>query len=81
MSDYNTNYTLAKDTAKTVQLYHHEQVPFHSFSRPMHTMANLASPPMKQDMPTQNPASGDLQDIIYSYQSQPELLKLILLRT
>jgi hypothetical protein len=64
MSDYN----YSKD--KAVPLYHHEQVPFHSFPR-------QSSPAtLKQE---QVPVSGDLQEIIYSYQSQPELLRLILL--
>ncbi|CEP18216.1 hypothetical protein [Parasitella parasitica] len=89
MSDF--NYTLTKDAAKAVPLYHHEQVPFHSFSRSMSVNSNSTSnvnlmaattPPLantiKQEQ-HQNPISGDLQDIIYSYQSQPELLRLILL--
>ncbi|KAI8646878.1 hypothetical protein BD408DRAFT_409363 [Parasitella parasitica] len=90
MSDF--NYTLTKDAAKAVPLYHHEQVPFHSFSRSTSANSNNTSnvnlmaattPPlmtnsMKQEQ-QQNPISGDLQDIIYSYQSQPELLRLILL--
>lgn len=89
MSDF--NYTLTKDAAKAVPLYHHEQVPFHSFSRPTSTnnntsnvnlMSTTTSPLMTSNMKQEqqpNPISGDLQDIIYSYQSQPELLRLILL--
>ncbi|PHZ15643.1 uncharacterized protein RHIMIDRAFT_273113 [Rhizopus microsporus ATCC 52813] len=65
------NYPLAKENAKTVPLYHHEQVPFQSFYK-QNTTSNQAKLPADQNV------SGDLQDIIYSYQSQPELLKLIL---
>ncbi|CEJ03508.1 hypothetical protein RMCBS344292_17490 [Rhizopus microsporus] len=65
------NYPLAKENAKTVPLYHHEQVPFQSFYK-QNTVSNQAKLPADQNV------SGDLQDIIYSYQSQPELLKLIL---
>lgn len=90
MTDFNYNL---KDTSKAVPLYHHEQVPFHSFSRqsvssPNNTTANYnttntltASPVMTNNnnfKGEQNLVSGDLQDIIYSYQSQPELLRLIL---
>lgn len=87
MSDYN-NYSLSKDTSKAVPLYHHEQVPFHSFSRQSISSNNntnynnLVSPVMNNNnlkAGEQNLVSGDLQDIIYSYQSQPELLRLILL--
>lgn len=86
MSDYN-NYTLSKDTSKSVPLYHHEQVPFQSFSRQSissHTNnTNYMGSPLVNTMKTgggdQNSVSGDLQDIIFSYQSQPELLRLILL--
>jgi hypothetical protein len=79
MSDY--SYALNKDTSKGVPLYHHEQVPFHSFSRPSNNNNNMTSPLMKQQQQQQpeNPVSGDLQEIIYSYQTQPELLRLILL--
>ncbi|GAA5813318.1 hypothetical protein MFLAVUS_006795 [Mucor flavus] len=86
MSDY--NYTLSKDTTKAVPLYHHEQVPFQSFSRQSisnnnnNSNYNLASPLMNNNNMKggdQNSVSGDLQDIIFSYQSQPELLRLILL--
>ncbi|KAI9259299.1 hypothetical protein BY458DRAFT_517406 [Sporodiniella umbellata] len=95
MSDY--NYSLTKEGAKSVPLYHHEQVPFQSFYRPTNTPSHhvnhnnnpqhttvsplLNNSPMKTNDHTNhstNPASGDLQDIIYSYQTQPELLKLIL---
>lgn len=86
MSDY--NYTLSKDTTKAVPLYHHEQVPFQSFSRQSisnnnnNSNYNLASPLINNNNMKggdQNSVSGDLQDIIFSYQSQPELLRLILL--
>lgn len=108
MSDY--NYSLSKDSAKAVPLYHHEQVPFHSFQRQQsvsnnnsnsntnassspvvtnynNTMNSTSSPAMNNNNNNntalksgeQNLVSGDLQDIIYSYQSQPELLRLILL--
>jgi hypothetical protein len=87
MTDF--NYSLAKDTTKGVPLYHHEQVPFHSISRQSMTpttAAPVSSSPMlnsnkQQQMQhqEQTPASGDLQEIIYSYQSQPDLLRLILL--
>ncbi|KAI8885979.1 hypothetical protein K501DRAFT_244952 [Backusella circina FSU 941] len=84
MTDF--NYSLAKDTTKGVPLYHHEQVPFHSISRQSMTpttAAPVSSSPMissnKQQQQEQTPASGDLQEIIYSYQSQPDLLRLILL--
>jgi hypothetical protein len=107
MSDY--NYSLSKETAKAVPLYHHEQVPFHSFSRQQSISNNSnnnnnsnnqsssaaanynnnltsSSPVMNNNSSNnalkngeQNLVSGDLQDIIYSYQSQPELLRLILL--
>lgn len=86
MSDY--NYTLSKDTTKAVPLYHHEQVPFQSFSRQSisnnsnNSNYNLGSPLVNNNNMKggdQNSVSGDLQDIIFSYQSQPELLRLILL--
>lgn len=87
MSDYN-NYSLLKESSKAVPLYHHEQVPFHSFSRQSISSNtntnynNLVSPVMNNNNlkgGEPNMVSGDLQDIIYSYQSQPELLRLILL--
>ncbi|KAI8369245.1 uncharacterized protein BYT42DRAFT_617286 [Radiomyces spectabilis] len=37
MSEY--TYSMTKDPSKFVPLYHHEQVPFHSFSRPPSTHA------------------------------------------
>ncbi|KAG1442277.1 hypothetical protein G6F56_011135 [Rhizopus delemar] len=89
MSDF--NYSLAKDSTKSVPLYHHEQVPFQSFYRQSnngnnvnhnnntnHTVSPLLNNTVKSADQNNNPASGDLQDIIYSYQTQPELLKLIL---
>ena len=88
MTDY--NYSM-KDNSKAVPLYHHEQVPFHSFSRQSIStnintnnstnFNNLTSSPVMNNLKStteQNLVSGDLQDIIYSYQSQPELLRLIL---
>lgn len=90
MTDFNYNL---KDTSKAVPLYHHEQVPFHSFSRQsvssqsnntnnFNTSNTLAASPVMTNNNNfkgeQNLVSGDLQDIIYSYQSQPELLRLIL---
>ncbi|KAI8886429.1 hypothetical protein K501DRAFT_321888 [Backusella circina FSU 941] len=72
MSDY--DYT-TRDS-KTIPLYHHEQVPFPSF------IGNSdMSPTLAKELPL-NPnssSSGDLQEIICSYQSQPDLLKLILM--
>ncbi|CAO3702057.1 unnamed protein product [Rhizopus stolonifer] len=75
MSDF--AYPLVKDNTKAVPLYHHEQVPFQSFYRQAN---NDQSPVLNNSTPDQSndSTSGDLQDIIYSYQSQPELLKLIL---
>ncbi|KAI7898290.1 uncharacterized protein BX663DRAFT_525329 [Cokeromyces recurvatus] len=85
MSDY-------KDIiSKSVPLYHHEQVPFHSFSR-QHTSSTMnnnnnnsffndSTETLKQEHHLQqaNPITSELQDIIMSYQSQPDLLRLILL--
>jgi hypothetical protein len=72
MSDY--DYTTK--VSKTIPLYHHEQVPFPSFIGNSDT-----SPTLAKELPL-NPnssSSGDLQEIICSYQSQPDLLKLILM--
>ncbi|KAG0172968.1 hypothetical protein DFQ28_009522 [Apophysomyces sp. BC1034] len=85
MTEY--NYTVSKE-AKAVPLYHHEQVPFQSIQRHQTKQIQLSSQdqqdswrhhPSTTTTTTTNPASYDLQDVIIYYQSQPELLRLILL--
>lgn len=75
-------------SSKYIPLYHHEQVPFQSFQlRPSHPIKT----PTQQNHPSMNNTNSnndcntnnntnscDLQDIILCYQSQPDLLRLIL---
>ncbi|KAI7862605.1 hypothetical protein BDF14DRAFT_1853611 [Spinellus fusiger] len=85
MSEY--TYSVTKDVTKLVPLYHHEQVPFHSMARQQKQELSHSedswrhsSQNSQQSSPTNSsPASYDLQDVILYYQSQPELLRLILL--
>ncbi|KAF7723466.1 hypothetical protein EC973_002020 [Apophysomyces ossiformis] len=77
MTEY--NYTVSKEP-KVVPLYHHEQVPFQSIQRQQPTKHLSTHDQQDAWRPQpQNPASYDLQDVIIYYQSQPELLRLILL--
>ncbi|KAI9482809.1 MAG: hypothetical protein EXX96DRAFT_555676 [Benjaminiella poitrasii] len=99
MSDYSNNHystTINDNLTKSVPLYHHEQVPFYSYSRPSQSNNNMTAntttftnhhyeqqevqqqQQQQQQQLQSNPATSDLQDIIMSYQSQPELLRLIL---
>ncbi|ORZ03462.1 hypothetical protein BCR43DRAFT_483417 [Syncephalastrum racemosum] len=95
MSDYGYPPRDMAPPAKIVPLYHHEQVPFNSFPRSQKQSQQQPQQPQQQhpsqlneatstSIPTANPTSTpaatcDLQDVIFYYQSQPELLKLILL--
>ncbi|KAI8342779.1 hypothetical protein BC941DRAFT_413809 [Chlamydoabsidia padenii] len=77
-------------SANYIPLYHHEQVPFQSFQlRPSHSFKaqqNTSSPNLTNNSNNSNNNSNndnntnscDLQDIILCYQSQPDLLRLIL---
>jgi hypothetical protein len=76
MTDF--SYSLLKDNTKTVPLYHHEQVPFQSFYNNNNNNTRQQSTVNNNSTMKAVDQTGDLQDIIYSYQSQPELLKLIL---
>ncbi|KAI7878952.1 hypothetical protein K492DRAFT_238215 [Lichtheimia hyalospora FSU 10163] len=56
---------------KSVPLYQHDQIPYSSLQQthqPKRPSEDLSS----------NPVNGDLQDVIFYYQSQPDMLRLIL---
>lgn len=80
-----------RDKNNLVHLYHHEQIPYQSAQRQHQrqmsepdvwrttaTPATPATTATNGNMST-SPATCDLQDVIFCYQSQPELLRLILL--
>ncbi|KAI9305402.1 hypothetical protein BJ944DRAFT_239688 [Cunninghamella echinulata] len=79
------------NSIKYIPLYHHEQVPFQPFqdnSSPVTNSVKMTTPISNNNNNnsnnnsntnnSSNTSSYDLQDIILCYQSQPELLKLIL---
>lgn len=94
MSDYGYPPRDMAPPAKMVPLYHHEQVPFNSFPRSqkqsqqqpqqqpppqLNDSTSAPVPPTAASATSAPAATCDLQDVIFYYQSQPELLKLILL--
>lgn len=80
MSEF--SYPTPKDnnnTTKVVPLYHHEQVPFHSIQQQQRQVQKQPCQDDQWKNMATSPQSCDLQDVIFYYQSQPELLRLILL--
>lgn len=73
MNDY-PQYTAISPPAsremKSVPLYQHDQIPYSSFQQQQQ--------PKRPSEDLSNPINGDLQDVIFYYQSQPDMLRLIL---
>lgn len=74
MNDY-PQYTAISPPAsremKSVPLYQHDQIPYSSFQQQQQQ-------PKRPSEDLSNPINGDLQDVIFYYQSQPDMLRLIL---
>ncbi|KAJ8653089.1 hypothetical protein O0I10_011230 [Lichtheimia ornata] len=80
MNDYpqyaapqSTSTSTSRDM-KSVPLYQHDQIPYSSFQQ----QQQQHQPKRPSEDLSSNPINGDLQDVIFYYQSQPDMLRLIL---